>query len=145
MEVNMKSKKWIWVTLAILLTLVVLAGVAGAGFRMGLMQGTRLTASADGSAPQFEQFGHMRGFDGNFDGLRSLGPRMQGFDHDGFGGGRGGFISPLFGLIKFAVLAALFWLGFNFIRKSGWRLTRTAPQPAPAASEVPAAEKKDEA
>jgi hypothetical protein len=63
MEVNMKSKKWIWVTLTILLTLAVLAGAAGAGYRMGLMQGARLTASAEGSAPQFEQFGHMRGFD----------------------------------------------------------------------------------
>ncbi len=39
-------KKWITYTIGILLTLVVLAAVGGAGYRMGLMQG------ASGAQPE---------------------------------------------------------------------------------------------
>ena len=62
----MKSKKWLWVTLTILLTLVVLVGVAGAAFRMGAMQGTRLVQMGGGVTVQGLPFGHMHGFEQNF-------------------------------------------------------------------------------
>jgi hypothetical protein len=149
MEVDMKNNKLIRVTLTILLTVLVLAGVAGAGFRMGVMQSANLTKSADGITQPFPVFGHMRGFDnqpGGYPGMmqgfdQRGGPgMMQGFEHGGFDrggrGGHGGFFPPIFGLIKLAVLGLLLWLGFKFVKNSGWRLTRTAP----AASETPSVE-----
>lgn len=39
----MKIKKWLTYTLGILLTLVILAAVGGAGFRFGMMQNTSFT------------------------------------------------------------------------------------------------------
>lgn len=118
----MKTNKWIWWTLTIVLTLIVLAGVGFAGFRMGMTQAVNL--------PDSMAFmnGHAHGFDGH---------KMHGgFDH-GFGG-RGGFpfFSPLFGLIRLAVLGGLIWLGYTFIKRSGWRVVKTAPV---------VEEKKDEA
>lgn len=148
MEVDMKSKKWIWVTLTILLTLIVLAGVAGAGFRMGVMQSANLARNADGTTSQFPPFGYMHGFEGNFNNQRGDNPlMMQGFGHDGpghggFERGRGGFFSPLFGLVHLIVLGALIWLGYKFVKNSGWRLTRVA-QPAPGTSEASIEEKKE--
>lgn len=45
MEVNiMKNTKWIWRVLAVILTLVVLAGVGLAGFRFGVMQSANLAS-----------------------------------------------------------------------------------------------------
>ncbi len=158
----MKSKKWIWVTLTILLTLVVLTGVAGASFRMGAMQSAKLVKNADGTAPQIQPFGNMHGFENNFNGQRGDQPggdsrmmqgfgyggdprMMQGFDHRGFEHGRGGFLSPIFSLIKLAVLGALLWFGFKLVKNSGWRISRIT-QSAPVAGETPKVEeKKDEA
>lgn len=138
----MKNKKWLWITLTTLLTLIVLVGVAGAGFRMGVIQNGNLLRNADGTTSQFPPFGHMHGFEGNFNNQPGGNPHMmQGFGHGGLGRGgfergRGGFFSPLFDLIKLAMLGALLWLGFKFVKNSGWRLTRTET-PAPAASETP--------
>ena len=132
----MKSKKWIWVTLTVLLTLVVLAGVAGAGFRMGVMQSAAVTGNSTGVEEQFQPFGHPHSFGGNFDHhFNGDSHMMQGFNHDGFDHGRGSFVSPIFGLIKLVVLGVLIWLGFKYVKNSGWRLTRDAPQPAPDAEE----------
>jgi hypothetical protein len=148
MEVDMKNNKWIRVTLTILLTVLVLAGVAGAGFRMGVMQSANLTRSADGITQPFPAFGHMRGFDNQPGGQPGMmqgfdqrgGPEMmRGFDRGGRGG-HGGFFSPIFGLIKLAVLGLLLWLGFKFVKNSGWRLTRTVATPAPG---VEVEEKKE--
>jgi hypothetical protein len=150
----MKSKKWIWVTLTILLTLVVLAGVAGAGFRLGVMQSANLAGNANRTGAQFPSFGHMRGFENNFNNQPGNqpdgGPRMmqgfgqRGFGHGGFGHGRGGFLSPIFSLLKLAVLGVLLWLGFKLVKNSGWRITRVT-QPAPVATEVPKGEEKKDA
>lgn len=141
----MKTNKWIWRVLAVLLTLAVLAGVGFAGFRVGVVQGANLTAE-DFST----MFAHGRGFDGDM--------MNGGFDHgrsnfggrDGFGGRGGfGFFGPLFGLFHLAVLGGLVWLGYTLIKRSGWRVVNVnASQPvAPAAAsaEPEAEEKKDEA
>ncbi len=129
----MKNNKWIRVTLTVLLTLIVLVGVAGVSFRMGAMQNTAFAGNDERMAQNFQSFGHMQGFDENFKKQRM----MQGFDHGDLGRGRGGFISPLFGLVKLAVLGSLLWLGFKFVKNSGWRITRETAQPAPTASETP--------
>jgi hypothetical protein len=139
MEVNMKNKKWLWWALTIILTLIVLAGVGFAGFRVGVAQAVNLP---DGMS---FMHGHARGFDGN---VMHDGFGGKGFDHGGRDfGGRGGFsfFSPLFGLIRLAVLGGLIWLGYTFVKRSGWRVVNVnASQPsAPVETEVE--EKKDEA
>jgi len=139
----MKNRKWLTYTLGTLLTLVVLAAVGGAGFRIGMMQNASFARPA---------FAH------NFDGGRQAmqgnlpdngGPQsMQGNPHDngwtqmqgnsqnrGFdnrGNNRGddrrgdgmGFFSPIFGLIHLAMLGLLLWLGYKYVKKSGWRISR---------------------
>ncbi|NWF63396.1 MAG: hypothetical protein HXY38_03735 [Chloroflexi bacterium] len=129
----MKNTKWIWRALAVLLTLAVLTGVGFAGFRVGIMQGANLTA--DGTHFMFQ---HGRGFEG---GMKNFSP-MQGFDrgHDGFGS-----FSPLFELIRLAMLGGLIWLGFTFLKNSGWRVVNVNNTPAAAPSPAEAEEKKEEA
>ena len=140
----MKNNKWIRVALTILFTLIVLVGVAGAGFRIGAMQSAILVRTADGTASQMPSFGHMQGFDGNFNNPHGDSSRMmQDFGHGGFErGGRGGFFSPLFGLIRLAVLGALLWIGYKFVKNSGWRITRAAPA-GNETSSVEVGEKKE--
>ena len=135
----MKTKKWLWWALTIVLTLIVLAGVGFAGFRVGIAQAVNL--------PDVMSFmhGHARGFDGN-DMHNDFGGR--GFDHGGRNfGGRGGFsfFSPLFGLIRLAVLGGLIWLGYTFVKRSGWRVVNVNASQAPAPVEPEVEEKKDEA
>jgi hypothetical protein len=64
------------------------------------------------------------------------------------------FMSPIFGLIRLAVLGALLWLGYKFVQKSGWKFTRVTqvaaettatPSDPEAATPVSDDEKKDEA
>jgi len=133
----MKTNKWLWRTLAVLLVLVVMAGVGFAGYRMGIMQGANLTAN--GTAFMFT---HGRGFDG--------GMMRGGFDHPGFSygradfGGRGGF-SPfgfIFGLVRLAVFAGLIWLGYHLVKNSGWKLVKTEAAAAPSVQD---SESKDQA
>lgn len=147
----MKNNKWLTYTLGILLTLVVLVVVAGAGFRTGMMQNASFARPAfahnfDGG-PQA-----MQGNSQNNDGA----PSMQGNFHDndgpqsmqggnsrnkGFGNDRGGmnFRSPLFGLIHLALLGLLGWFGYTLVKKSGWRITRVAAT-APVVEETPSVE-----
>ena len=134
----MKINKWTRVTLTILLTLIVLAGVAGVSFRMGAMQNAVFAGNDERMAQRFQSFGHMQGFEDNFKGQRSDPRMMRGFDHGDFG--RGSFFSPFFGLIKLAVLGALLWLGFKFVKNSGLQLTRVQASPTPAANETPSVE-----
>jgi hypothetical protein len=142
----MKNRKWLTYTLGILLTLLVIAGVGMAGFRMGVMQSAKLVRNADGTKEQIQPFGHMRGFENKINNQPGGNPRMmQGFDQGGFGRGgfergRGGrhFFSPIFSLIHIALLGLLLWFGFKLVKNSGWRLTRT-----PAASETPKVEAEE--
>lgn len=135
----MKNKKWLTYTLGILLTLIVLAAVGGVAFRIGAMQNnTFVHPMMNGAGPAFE-----RGF-GNGQMPNFHQQRFEGRDFHGRGferGGRGGFFSPIFGLLHLIVLGALAWFGFKFIKNSGWRLTRdAAPASAPAVSEPPSVE-----
>ena len=147
----MKTKKWLWWTLTILLTLVVLAAVAFAGFRFGAMYSTTLTAEGTSAFA----FHHGHDFSG---GMTNEGfGMMRGSDRGHGFGGRGGFgfFGPLFGLLQLAVFGGLVWLAFSLIKRSGWRLvnvnsaqaTEPAPTPAPEPVEVQVEdeEKKDEA
>lgn len=152
----MKNTKWIWRVLAVVLTLVVLAGVGLAGVRVGMMKSAAL---ADGTLPNWHSSDEMQKFNGDFP--HGDNSNMRGFDHGhDFGGrssNRGGrdgfsFFSPIFGLIRLAVLGGLIWLGYTFVKRSGWRLVNVnANQAAPTEAvveETPAAkedEKKDEA
>jgi hypothetical protein len=140
----MKNRKWLTYTLGVLLTLVILAAVGGAGFRIGSMQNTSIErpafAQPFGDAPQsmqknFRDNGGPQTMQGN--------PHNQGFDNRGDNRRRGmPFFSPIFGLIRLIVLGLLIWIGYNFVRKSGWRLTRVQASPAttPSAAETPNAE-----
>jgi hypothetical protein len=141
MEVNMKNKKWLWWTLTILLTLVVLAGVAFAGFRFGVMQSVNLTAEGTTAF----MFHHGRGFD---HGMPKEFGMLHGFERGHGFGGRGGFgfFSPLFGLFHIAVVGGLIWLAYTFIKRSGWRVVNVnAQQASPTPEVVEAEEKKDQA
>lgn len=136
----MKNTKWIWRVLAVLLTLIILAGVGFAGFRLGSMHNFSL-ANGTSFMPS-----HGHGFNG-----AEMG-QMRGFDH-----GRGGFsfFSPIFGVLRLAVWAGLIWLVFTLVKRSGWRVVNVnanqtaVPAPAPGVvQESPSAEddvKKDEA
>ncbi len=156
------KNKWLTYTLGAILTLVVLAVVAGVGFRVGMMQ------NASFNGPRFAHnfyMGEPRSMQGNIQGNQppqmqwNQGPRMngnddfqrmRGFEQRGSNrrGGFGGFpfLRPIFGLIQIAVLGLIAWLVFRWIKNSGWRLTRApavveaTQTPAPTESETPAAE-----
>jgi hypothetical protein len=155
----MKNKKWLNYTLGILFSLIALAAVGMAGFRVGMMQtvpfgrvafdhnfgnngqmmqGVNPTDGTNNTVPNNNANG------GNFEGdprfmqgnMRGQEFNKRGFDRrDGmsvFGG--------LFGLIHFAILALLLWFGYKFVKNSGWKLVRvqntsTAAEPISAAVE----------
>lgn len=131
------KNKWLTYTLGILLTLIVLAGVGAAGYRIGAAQnGEFIHPMMNGTAPTFRHE-----FDSGRPPMLGGNIHNQGFDGRGFGErgfGRGGFpfFSPIFGLIRLAALGLLLWGGYKLIQNSGWRLTRVTA-PAPAASETP--------
>ena len=130
-------KKWITYTLGILLTLVVLAAVAGMSYRMGFARGSFAAQNPGKTRMQFPQFANPHGFEKDFN---QRGPNSQ----DKFFGGRGHdrdrggmhFFSPIFGLVKLAVLALILWGGYALYKKSGWQFVRVdAPiqnQPFPS-------------
>ena len=152
----MKNKKWLTYTLGILLTLIVLSVVAVAGFRAGMMQNPSLTRPA--FTHNFD--GGRQSMQGNFDGktmpqamqenphsdgvpqAMQGNSRGQGFDLRGNDRRDGGFsfLSPIFGLVHLAVLGLLIWIGYQFVKKSGWRITRVQASPAPVVNETPSVE-----
>ncbi|MFN8382286.1 MAG: hypothetical protein U0V02_10120 [Anaerolineales bacterium] len=152
----MKNKKWLTYTLGILLTLIVLAAVGGLGFRIGMMQSASFANLKAGQSAQAPFFHHGLGMNGQ--GMNDGFNRMDGFNHmehgnmsNGFdrgrGGNRGGFFSPLFGLLHLIILGLLAWLGYKLIKNSGWKLVKVNASAAPAAeqaSEVAASEEKKE-
>lgn len=138
----MKNTKWLWWTLTILLTLIVLAGVGAASFRLGVAQGANLS-STDRPALTFHQW---HGFDRE---MPRDGFGMRGFDHarefGGRGFNRGGFtlFSPFFFLLRVAFFGGLIWLAYTLIKRSGWRLVKNEVGPAPVqtvAEEMPSGE-----
>jgi hypothetical protein len=150
----MKTNKWLNYTLGILLTLIVLTAVAGAGFRAGVTQNVNFAQFKDGVRPSFadNDFGESKRNQSHQDDKSGLAPqdlRVQGMD-----GGRGDFdrrdggfslLSPLFGLIRLLVLGALVWMGYTFVKRSGWRLSFSKASPAPAPVTESAVEEQKEA
>jgi hypothetical protein len=156
----MKNRKWLTYTLGILLTLVVLAVVGGAGFRIGMMQNASFAQPAfahnfdSATRPMqgnFQDDGNPRSMQRNFqgnDGPQAMqgNPHNQGFDNRGYnnrGNDRRGsvsFFAPIFWLIRLVVLGLLLWVGYKFVKNSGWRLTRVQVSPAPVANETPSVE-----
>jgi hypothetical protein len=167
LEKKMKNRKWLTYTVGVLLTLVVLAVVGAAGFRIGMTQNASFARPAFarniGDAPLA-----MQGNSQNNDGVQqgnsqkdngnqsaqgnfrdNGGPqamqgnsRNQGFDNRG-GDRRGGgmpFFAPIFGLIRLAVLGLLLWVVYKLVQKSGWRITRVQASPVPVATETSSAE-----
>ena len=154
----MKTKKWLWITLSVLLTLVVLAGVGAAGYRLGLTQNPafikqmaelraqrqpKIEKQKPGQPPQQND----QAFDPRMQGVNPQNDFGRGFDRGyehGFDRGhdRGRGESPLFGLLHLIVIGALLWFAYKYAKNSGWKLVRETPQPAPAAN---VEEKKDEA
>jgi len=143
----MKNNKWLTYTIGILLTLVVMVAVAGAGFRVGMSQSGTFSRAA--FAHSFD--GEPHAMQGNEQSTDPHGMRSNFQDHgkqqftqgfDGRGNDRGGmpFGAPLFGLIRIAVLGLLAWVGYKFVKNSGWKLTREQAAPAPVESEASNAE-----
>ena len=137
----MKNRKWLTYTLGTLLTLIVLAAVAVASFRIGMMQNASFVRPAFArnfnNAPlemqkNFQDDKGSQGMQGNphDNGWNEMRGNRQnrGFD------GRGGmpFFAPIFGLIRLAVLGLILWGIYMLVKKSGWRLTRVEATPAPA-------------
>src|SRR5258706_1503766 len=134
-------KKWITYPIGILLTLVVLAAVGGAGYRMGLMQGCSGAYSPKGGPTEFAKPGDADQ-DPNQMGQNS--PDNIGPGHDDghrFEHGRGEmhFFSPLFGLMHLVVIGLLIWLAYTLYKKSGWQFVRVN---APSEPGTPGDEKK---
>ena len=156
----MKTRKWLWWTLTIVLTLVVLGFTGLAGYRVGFVQGASSARTAlrirntDGKTeteqpvplylrgPEGKEFRNFRG--PNFGWEQSFaGRNFKHFD------GRVGFpflglpfLIPLFGLARLAVLALFIWMGYKLIKNSGWQLTRVTAEQASDAEEEPAPRKR---
>jgi hypothetical protein len=158
----MKNRKWLTYTVGILLTLIILAAVGGAGFRIGMMQNASFTRASfthnfegmpQAMQENFQGNGNPHAVQGYFqDNGRPQAmqgnSRNQGFDNRGNnrGGDRRGGFSFLFGLIHLVVLGLLLWVGYKFVKKSGWRLSLTKASPTPAVnstSSVEVGEKKE--
>jgi hypothetical protein len=132
----MKNRKWLTYTLGTLLTLIALAVVGMAGFRVGMMQTGDFPRMGMGERPAFNQNmdknvpttpGDNNNFGGNPHG-NGFNPRA--FDRMPIPGG-------LFGLIHIAILALLLWFGYKLIQNSGWKFVRVqnnAPTVIKAAS-----------
>jgi len=145
----MKSRKWIWWTLGILLALALMAGAGFAGYRMGAMQTARhATSSNDLQKAHPEGRGPENGFQFGNDFRGDQGP-SQNFRGQNFGGrnfnfGRmhGGFMFLphfIFGLIPLAVLILVIWLVVMLVKNSGWKLVKAG---APVAAVEMVEEKK---
>jgi hypothetical protein len=152
----MKNNKWLNYTLGILLTLVALTVVAGAGFRAGMMQNLPLARGMNGArpSPAHNNFGRLpqqtrddfRGDKGqtmrnDFQGQAPRDGRGLDFRDDGFP-------FPFFGLIQLAVLGLVVWVGYKLVKKSGWRLSLSKASPTPVANQtlsVEVGEKKESA
>jgi hypothetical protein len=141
----MKNRKWLTYTLGALLTLIALAVVGMAGFRIGMMQTGDFPRMGIGERPGFNQNvdkndHNMQGFNPNGNGNNGT-PRGNGFNPRGFDRGHRGMpmMGGLFGLVHIAILALLLWFGYKLIQNSGWRLVRVQNE-TPMASKTVNAE-----
>lgn len=137
----MKNRKWLTYTLGTLLTLIALAVVGMAGFRIGMMQTAGFPRMGIDERPAFDQNvdkndPRIQGFDPYQGGNGDM-PRGNHFKPRGFDRGHRGMpmLGGLFGLIQVAILALLLWFGYKLVQNSGWRFIRVQNN-APASSEV---------
>lgn len=150
----MKNKKWGTYLLGTLLTLIALAVVGVAGFRIGIMQNAAFPQMGFGERPAFNQNvdkndTSVQGVDPNRRDNPGSNPWGNGFNPRGFDRGHRGMpmMGGLFGLIHFAILALLLWFGYKFIKNSGWRLVRIqneTPSTEPTATTRVEEEKESE-
>jgi hypothetical protein len=145
---NMKNQKWLNYAISIFLTLVVLTAVAGAGFRAGMTQNVAFARARNGTHPSFahNDFGGTRqAMQGNFNNNDKNQTMQNNAQKQAFNNDRGlSFRSPVFGLIQLAVLGLLAWVGYKFVKKSGWKLSLVKTSPTPSASEVPSVKVEEE-
>jgi hypothetical protein len=137
-------KKWLFRILLVLVAVGALAGAGFAGYRIGLSQGMQRSGNFD-EVPRFVERFHKDGMPGLPLGVY---PHDRGFNREfGPGGfhGRGiGFASPLFTLLKVAVIGLIAWGVHKLFTGSGWQLsfTRQPAEITPAQpTEEPAAKK----
>lgn len=159
----MKTNKWLRIALTALLTLIVLGGVAFAGYRVGVTQNPQVVqqwmqwralrssrllppALPQGNAPAAPQTTDGQQAQPQQQGVAPLpqnpknwkmNPRAERFDpRDKFNDRfdrRDGFF-PFPNLLTLILLAALLWLGYKYAKSSGWKLVRETPQNLPPAS-----------
>ena len=137
-------KRILLILLMVIIVLGALAGAGFAGFRMGYERGI---ATQGGAAPRF---GHFDPNEHPFGSREFSGPGFRHDDH-AFGPGnfprmdRGrGFGSPISFLVRIAILGLVVWLVYMLLKGNGWQLTftRMPTQATPANSvEEPAAKK----
>lgn len=137
-------KKWLIRILLVVVAIGALAGAGFAGYRIGLSQGVQLSGNFD-DAPRFVERFHKDGIPGLPLGVyRNDRSFSREFGPGGFHGRGFGFISPLFVLLKVAVLGLIAWGVYKLFTGNGWQLSFTR-QPAETTSaateETPAAKK----
>ena len=145
----MKNRKWLTYTLGTLLTIMVLAAVAVASFRVGMMHNATFARPAFAqnfdARPQMMPGNPHNGFDG-FNGFHGMQGDPRQFRNDNRGGEHRGhgmfFFPPIFGLIHLLILAVLLWVVYKLVQSSGWRLTRVVSPTAPTVEAAPIKEKK---
>lgn len=149
----MKNRKWLTYTLGTLLTLIALAVVGMAGFRIGMIQNVAFprmdrteraafNQNADQNVPGDQGDNPADKLPANPNGG---GPRGNDFGPHGFDRGHRGMpmAGGFFGLIHLTVLALLLWVGYKLASNSGWRLIRV-PNQTPTASKPVITETEEE-
>jgi hypothetical protein len=129
----MKTRKWIWWTLVVALTLAALTAAGFAGFRVGYVQGLAANPNAKGFAAgpfwHGQEQGRAQNPDKNFDPRNPVPAQAFGGKQMDRFSGRERFASPLAGLGGLLVLGFLIWLGYKLVKgmagKQGWQLALT--------------------
>lgn len=135
-------KKFLLSLLVIVLALGLLGAVAYAGYRYGFTQGMAAASNGDSRF-----LGPGLGMGPNRMPMHEFGFN-RGFDRDGFvlmnrGFGFGFF--PLLGiLLQLLVLGLIIWGIYVLIKRSGWRLARTATATTPAVEPIPPASTEED-
>ena len=144
----MKNRKWLTYTLGALLTLIALAVVGMAGFRIGMMQTGAFPRMGIAERPAFNQNvdkNDPNSQEANPNGNDDRTPQGNNFNPRGFDRGHRGMpmLGGLFGLIHVAILALLLWFGYKLVQNSGWKFVRVSNDAPAASPSVDVEEKKE--
>ncbi|MCJ7433223.1 MAG: hypothetical protein MUO77_07010 [Anaerolineales bacterium] len=127
----MKTRKWIWWTLAVIFTLAALTAAGIAGYRIGYMQGLTANPNAKDFAagPFWHEQGRGQNPDKNFDQRNPIPAQKPGEKQKDRFDGRDRLALPLAGLGRLLVLGLIIWLGYKLVTgmagKQGWQLALT--------------------